>query len=211
MPVWHEFYKYMTQEAPPPLVLIVVLGIALLVMGVFVLFMWFFSRLAARMVVRQIFGKGEHDLESIQDLFDSTKEARATFDAELVEQRTAFDAELAKQRKAMSKQVADLMGDVRQGTIPFVIAVGTGLEMQQLEGLIARVQPRVVVRPSVRKGKAEPEPVVPAGSMTAWDHILQDEDEEGIPCPKTETPEPLKEATPEKPLPKARAPKRVRS
>ena len=65
MPVWHEFYKYMTQEAPPPLVLIVVLGIALLVMGVFVLFMWFFSRLAARMVVRQIFGKGEHDLESI--------------------------------------------------------------------------------------------------------------------------------------------------
>lgn len=210
MPVWHEFYKYMTQEAPPPLVLIVVLGIALLVMGVFAGFMWFFSRLAARMVVRQIFGNGEHDLESVQDLFDSTKEARATFDAEMVNVRANFGTELAKQRKAMSKQVADLMDDVRQGTIPFVIAVGTGLEMQQLEGLIARVQPRVVVRPA-RKGKVEPEPVVPAGSMTAWDHILQDEDEEGIPCPKTETPEPPKEATPEKPLPKARAPKRVRS
>ena len=210
MPVWHDFYKYLTTEAPPPIILLVALGVFFVALGIFAGFMWFFSKLAARMVVRQIFGAGDHDLESIQALFETAKKSQAEFDAELVEQKKSFDAEMAKQRKQLSKQVGNLMDEIREGNVPFMIAVGTPLESQQLEALIARVQPRVVFRPSVRRGK-EPEPATPAGSLTAWDHILQDEDEDGNLCPKTETPPPPKEAQPEKPLPKARRPKRVTS
>ena len=134
-----------------------------------------------------------------QGLRDQAAIARETQTA-----RETMNDAIRRMSREVSEHMDTLTEHLRDNNIPLTIAVDSAEGRQILEAMITRTRPNVIVRTAARRSRAQIEDEMEhENAPTVWARILQDDDEEGTPCPKIEpelpkSPKPQKKSVPKR-------------
>jgi hypothetical protein len=169
---WHEFDAWMNAPVSARTVWLVV-GVPIIFWALVRVTVWYTSR----KVIRDVFGANA-DL-SLPTLGHLARQAR--------EEQETYDQEMAQMRREWVAYMRANLSAVRSRQIPLTFLVDTPEGQRYLETLLNRMRGDASVQVAPRRrNEPEPDPASIVPAPTAWDRILQNDDEEGVVCPKKE-------------------------